>query len=581
MKLIAFIWPFLRKQTWIFSAIFILSFIWIIEILFWPYFLKQIVDILTNFDADRLAAWPSLKGLLLTGACVWIFMDGGFRLRDFLASYAFPKLEATIRMDLFDHVQHHSPKYFNEYFSGSLANKISDMVSEVTAILQASLFYFIPSLAICFVTVIVFSQMNGTLTLIVGVWIVTHFILCVFFTKKCAVYFYDHGEERSDLAGKIVDSLTNNFAVNIFYRFKFERKTIDTYQLKEKEANQKAQVYSSKMFAALCIALAAEIFLLTGFMIHFWMHDIITTGEVIQLFYTVLNVSTVILYIGNQAPQLFQSIGIASQALTLIEDPQDLGDHPDAKTLQVTSGNIVFDKVVFSYGDTKLFDHTSVNIKSCEKVGIVGFSGAGKSTFINLILRFFQLNSGKISIDGQEIATATLESLRKQIALIPQDPILFHRTLRENIAYGLPDATEEQIIEAAKLAHCDEFIQRIPNGYDAKVGERGTKLSGGEKQRIAIARAMLLNAPILILDEATSALDSVTEKYIQESLHKLMKNRTTLVIAHRLSTLSQMDRILVFDKGQIVEEGTHDALITLNGLYARMWNMQVGGLLPE
>ena len=191
------------------------------------------------------------------------------------------------------------------------------------------------------------------------------------------------------------------------------------------------------------------------------------------------------------------------------------------------------------------------------------------------------LRSGKILIDGQDIENVTLESLRRQIALIPQDPSLFHRTLRENISYGKPEATEAEIFAAAKLAHCDEFIRNIPTGYEAKVGERGTKLSGGEKQRIAIARAILVDAPILILDEATSSLDSVTEKYIQDSLQKLMQNRTTIVIAHRLSTLSRMDRILVFDQGKIVEEGTHTVLMSKDGLYAKMWNMQVGGFLPE
>lgn len=196
-------------------------------------------------------------------------------------------------------------------------------------------------------------------------------------------------------------------------------------------------------------------------------------------------------------------------------------------------------------------------------------------------MRFFPIHQGRILIDGQDIAHCSLESLRKQIALIPQDPVLFHRTLRENICYGKPEATETEIFEAAKLAHCDEFIRKLPNGYEAKVGERGTKLSGGEKQRIAIARAILMDAPILILDEATSALDSVTERYIQDSFETIMNNRTTLVIAHRLSTLSRMDRILVFDQGKIVEEGTHSSLLSQKGLYASMWNMQVGGFLPD
>jgi ATP-binding cassette subfamily B protein len=320
---------------------------------------------------------------------------------------------------------------------------------------------------------------------------------------------------------------------------------------------------------------------MNGSLLYLWLHNRITTGEVIQVFTTMWSLTMILWTVGAALPALFQSFGTAKQAYSVLLDPQDLGDKPGAPELKISSGEIVFDNVSFRYGEKSLFENKHVQIRGSEKVGLVGFTGAGKSTFINLILRFFPLHNGKILIDGQEVAHVTLESLRRQIAMIPQDPVLFHRTLRENISYGKPEADEAQIIRAAKLAHCDEFIRNLPGGYEAKVGERGTKLSGGEKQRIAIARAILVDAPILILDEATSSLDSVTERYIQDSLETLMQNRTTIVIAHRLSTLSRMDRILVFDQGKIVEEGTHAALLSEEGLYARMWKMQVGGFLPD
>jgi ATP-binding cassette subfamily B protein len=309
--------------------------------------------------------------------------------------------------------------------------------------------------------------------------------------------------------------------------------------------------------------------------VYLWLNYEITTGEVAQVFGTVWNIAAIMWAVGGALPVFFQSIGIAKQAYSVMLDPQDLGDRTDAKELKIQTGEIVFENVTFQYGEKQLFEDKHASIRGGEKVGLVGYTGAGKSTFVNLILRFFPLQKGKILIDGQEIAHVTLESLRRQIALIPQDPVLFHRTLRDNISYGKPDAREEEILKASKLAHCDEFIRNIPCGYEAKVGERGTKLSGGEKQRIAIARALLVDAPILILDEATSSLDSVTERYIQESLEKLMQGRTTLVIAHRLSTLSRMDRILVFDRGKIVEEGKHSDLMEKNGLYARMWKMAI------
>ena len=263
-----------------------------------------------------------------------------------------------------------------------------------------------------------------------------------------------------------------------------------------------------------------------------------------------------------------------------MNDPQDVLDSPQAVPLVITQGEIIFENVSFHYGEKKLFHNKAVHIKAGEKVGLVGYSGAGKSTFVNLILRFYPVEKGRILIDGQNIASVTLESLRAQVALVPQDPVLFHRSLEDNIRYGRTDASQGEVKDIAKLAHCDEFITKCPDGYASLVGERGTKLSGGERQRIAIARAMLNKAPILILDEATSALDSVTENYIQESLENLMQNRTTLVIAHRLSTLAKMDRILVFDQGKIVEQGTHTELLSKGGHYAHMWQMQAGGFLP-
>jgi ATP-binding cassette subfamily B protein len=262
--------------------------------------------------------------------------------------------------------------------------------------------------------------------------------------------------------------------------------------------------------------------------------------------------------------------------------PHEIVDLVSAKPLKVTQGKIEFKQVSFHYDEgTHLFKNKNIIIPAGQKVGLVGFSGSGKSTFVNLILRLFDVESGEITIDGQNIKVVTQASLRENIAMIPQDISLFHRTLMDNIRYGRIEASDLDVIEASKKAHCHEFITQLADGYQSLVGERGIKLSGGQRQRIAIARAMLKNAPILILDEATSALDSMTEKHIQDGLHLLMKNRTTIVIAHRLSTLSEMDRILVFDLGKIIEDGTHETLINANGHYARMWQMQAGGFLPS
>lgn len=582
-ELIGFVWQFVRLQKWAFILIFFIdSFAWSLDALLWPYILHVVIDIFTRYEGDRIVAWEALKSPIIWGLCLVLYIETASRTMGFLMAKALPKLLADIRMAMFKHVQHHSPSYFNERFAGALANKMTDMTTQVEWIIQQLFWPLVPAIATCLLGAAFLWFINPIFAGILLAWIAIHLSVCLKFTKPCDLYEHRHGESRSTLLGRIVDSFTNNFAVNLFYRFKHERKIIAPFQKEEETTNRYAKRYVEKMRCVISVFYFVVVFLgMNGTLLYLWIHDQITTGQVVQVFTTMWNITGIMWTVGSALPALFQSFGTAKQAYSVMRDPQDMGDKPDAKELKISSGEIVFDNVSFHYGEKKLFTNKQAKIHGRERVGLVGYTGAGKSTFINLILRFFPLQEGKILIDGQEVAEITLESLRRQIALIPQDPLLFHRTLRENICYAKPEATEAEMLHAAKLAHCDEFIQSIPNGYEAIVGERGTKLSGGEKQRVAIARAILADAPILILDEATSSLDSVTERYIQNSLQRLMQNRTTIVIAHRLSTLSRMDRILVFDKGRIVEEGTHAFLLSQDGLYAKMWKMQVGGFLPE
>ena len=578
-----FIWQFLRRQKWTFFVISLIDFFtWSLDALLWPYILHIVIDIFTNFETNRIDAWGALKAPIIGGICLVIYVETASRTMGFLMAKAVPKLQSDIRMTMFDHVQRHSPHYFNERFAGSLANRITDMTTQVESIIQQLYWPILPAIATCLLGSFFLWFVNPIFAWIFLIWITIHLGVCLSFTRRCDLYEHKHGEVRSTLLGKIVDSLTNNFAVNLFYRFRYERKSIAPAQKEEEDTNRAARTYVEKMRCVLgSLYFLGAILGINGSLIYLWLHGKISTGQVVQVFTTVWSLTMIFWTVSSALPVLFQSFGTAKQAYSLMRDPQDILDKSDAKDLKIQNGEIVFEDVSFHYGEKRLFENKHAHIHGGEKVGLVGFTGAGKSTFINLILRFFPLQNGKILIDNQEIANVNLESLRRQIALIPQDPMLFHRTLRENISYGKPEATENEILAAAKLAHCDEFIRNIPGGYAAKVGERGTKLSGGEKQRVAIARAILMDAPILILDEATSSLDSVTEKYIQDSLDKLMQNRTTIVIAHRLSTLSRMDRILVFDQGKIIESGTHTALMAKGGLYTKMWNMQVGGFLPD
>ncbi|MBL0941982.1 MAG: ABC transporter ATP-binding protein [Alphaproteobacteria bacterium] len=392
----------------------------------------------------------------------------------------------------------------------------------------------------------------------------------------------DHSEIVSQMTGQIVDCLSNIMNVRLFARESYERQYFRQFQndeiLRSKRAANVIQIVQLIQGVLSFLLMILVIYTL----IYGWSQSWVTLGDFSLIIMTAFTMMGLIWFIDSQISLLFREIGVIRASLSLISEVHAVKDIEGAQPIKITAGEILFDRVTFNYKrNSNLFEDESLIIKAGQKVGLVGFSGSGKTTFANLILRFYDVTSGRIMIDGQDIARVTQASLREQVAMIPQEPGLFHRTLMENIRYGRLDATDEEIIEAAKRAHCHEFIERLDQGYQTLVGEGGGKLSGGQRQRLAVARAILKNAPILILDEATSALDSVTEKLIQESLKDLMKNCTTLIIAHRLSTLADMDRVLVFDKGQVIEDGSVQELTKRKGYFARMWKMQSHGFLPE
>jgi ATP-binding cassette subfamily B protein len=324
-------------------------------------------------------------------------------------------------------------------------------------------------------------------------------------------------------------------------------------------------------------------FLIFYYAIRFWQKDLVTLGTFVLLQVYILGLGDKLWDLSKIIRNVYEGFADSKEMVEILETPYEIKDLPGAKTLEVRSGKIEFKEMTFAFNETRtVLENINLEIKSGEKVALIGPSGAGKSTIVKLLLRMYDLASGSIEIDGQNIKNVTQDSLRRNVSLVPQDPILFHRTLLENIRYGREDATNEEVIQAAKLAHCDEFIEMLPLKYETFVGERGIKLSGGERQRVAIARAILKNAPILILDEATSSLDSHSESLIQDALDKLMKDKTSIVIAHRLSTIRKMDRVVVVDGGKITEEGTHDELLRKEkSLYKNLWNLQAGGFLPE
>lgn len=580
--LTSFLFPFILKQPIIFLVLLLLVCIWPIDMIIFPYIVANAVDILTQYEANRAAAWGALFYPILYGCLMWIATDMGYRIQGILMTRAIPQFEADVRMTMFNHVQRHSPKYFQEHLAGGLANNISEMTTQASQIVQLGLTLFVPTILAAALALFLFAQIQPFFALILLAWMLSHAAICWIYSKKVNRYEDVHGQVRSELVGSMVDSLTNFFSVNSFARFDDEQKLLKLQQTEE----QRIYTQSKWCIEVMRFGLGTACFLGPGVllvmqMLSSWMQGIISTGQAVQIFSTSWNMVMIAWMAGTSLPALFQAIGLTNQALTLMNDPQDVGDLPDAQPLVITRGEICFENVSFGYAEKLLFREKNIVIHPGEKVGLVGRSGAGKSTLIRLLMRFYPIKEGRILIDGQDISHITAHSLRQAIALIPQDPILFHRTLFENILYGKPSASAEEVYQAARLAHCEGFIHASHKGYQSLVGERGSKLSGGERQRIAIARAILANSPILLLDEATSALDSITEKEIQESLEWLMQGRTTIVIAHRLSTLAKMDRILVFDKGALIESGRPRELLARNSHYKALWQMQIDGFLPD
>ncbi len=577
-----FIWHFIKQHWKLFTAAQLACLGWTLDFTLWPVVMLKFVDAITNYNGEG-SAWGAISTVVYFGLALTLILEALFRSQGFFKALFFPKMEADIRMAMFQYVQKHSHNYFSNHLSGTLSNKIADMPQTVNRILEMVTSLFVPVSLAIIIALILFAVVSPPFALILGAWLIVHTAICIYWAKPIDNKSNIHSDSRSTLTGKIVDSLSNHINTRLFSRSRYENEYIKSFQKDEmvKHLDSAWTMEIMKFWLGVNSFIGINLGMM-GYMIYSWLQGNLSAGEVVFIFTATWNITMMAWLAGLDFPLLAREIGVGKQALSVIQDTHEILDAPDAKELKVKFGNIQFDHVNFKYiPEQNVFVDMNVLIKGGEKVGLVGFSGSGKSTFVNLILRYYDVNKGHILIDGQDVSKVTQESLRNQIALIPQDTSLFHRSLYENIKYGSLHSTQEDVVEAAKKAHCHEFIIKLPEGYDTLVGERGVKLSGGQRQRIAIARAILKNAPILILDEATSSLDSVTERDIQEGLHTLMKNRTTIVIAHRLSTLRDMDRILVFKDGKIIEEGNHETLLKAKGHYAYLWSMQAGGFLPE
>lgn len=561
------------------AGMILVSFLWATNLVMVPYTLKVMVNrVATHVPGTPI--WP----LLLTPTLSFLGLSLGlgltFRFNDFLLMRFIPNFKRDIQHAMFTYLEGHSYVYFQNNFAGALSNKVMDLVRGMPEILQLFMDTFVAAVVGIVAVSITLANVNPLFSLIFGSWAILFLVMAGLFARKCQPYAAAYSEARSTVSGKLVDSVSNMINVRLFARHSFENHYLRRFTDDVVKKDRAIQWFLILVRSVLMTSVTAMMGFMLWALITAKSHGTVSAGDFVLIMTAMGRIVDMLWNVTNQFVRFFMEVGTCNQALTIVVQPHQITDTIAAPQLTPTTGTITFESVTFRYTDSPLFNQLSLRISGGNKVGLVGFSGSGKSSFVNLILRFFDINSGRILIDDQDISLVSQASLHESISMIPQDTALFHRSLMDNIRYGRLDASDSDVLEASQKSYCHDFIERIPEGYQALVGERGIKLSGGQRQRIAIARAMLKNAPILILDEATSALDSVTEAQIQESLIQLMKGRTTIVIAHRLSTLSQMDRLLVFDQGKIVQDGSHSELISQAGHYQTLWQLQSNGFLP-
>ncbi|KAB2642986.1 MAG: ABC transporter ATP-binding protein [Verrucomicrobia bacterium] len=571
-----FIFYFLRQQWGKVLLATIASAFWGIYSALFPYFLKELINILGTHHLPTARIYTASITIISLIIGLWIVAHILHNLQGFIFRVEFcARFRASIREALFKYVQAHSSSYFATHFSGTIANKISDIPTNCETLVNMMCCEFTTALVMAFTIFITMWMSHPPFAILLIVWLSLHFVITFFFLQKANFLLEEHANAVTKISGRIVDVFSNILNVKLFAREKKEQESFHQVQVEEIQKSNQAYLYLEWTQVGYSLN---HTFLIVGMLfllIYGWQHSWVTLGDFTQIMMQSFYLSGWVWFVSDQIKYFIKNAATVNSALSLIQKPHDIVDTPHALALQVSRGEITFDQVHFSYpGHHSVFKDLTVTLRAGKKVGLVGLSGAGKTTFMNLLLRLYELQGGTIFIDEQSINSVTQESLHQNIAVIPQDVSLFHRSLMENIRYGRLEATDEEVITASKQAHCHEFIQELEEAYESLVGERGIKLSGGQRQRIAIARALLKNAPILILDEATSSLDSSTEKKIQESLHLLMKNRTTIVIAHRLSTLAAMDHILVFDQGSIVEDGTIQELLEMRGHFEALWKIQ-------
>lgn len=550
-----------------------------------PYVMSLIVDRISAdpVSADQVFAvfMPYIVALI----AINVLGQAASKLQD----YTMYKLEIAAAYDLarmsFDALCNQSMSFHSNRFGGTLVSQTSKFMSGYQQLIETVTFPFLPVVCSVIFTCGILAPRVPLYVLILMILLVIYASISYYMYKRILHLNEQAASAQNQLSGELSDSVANILSVKTYGREDYERSLFDQAN-REVVAKDSKRMWSSLIRGIITASITVVIMAVVTIFIaggNAWYG--ITPGTLVVMFTYTYTITNQFNFINNGLQRFNRAFGDASGMTTILDEPRLVDDKPDATEMVVKKGDIDFKDISFSYFDgntkTQVFDHFNLHIPAGQRVGLVGMSGAGKTTLTKLLLRLSDIQQGSILIDGQNVADTTQQSLRRQIAYVPQEALLFHRTIAENIAYGRPDATMDEIREAARQANALEFIERLPQGFDTITGERGVKLSGGQRQRIAIARAMLADCPVLVLDEATSALDSESEHLVQDALKTLMQGRTSLVVAHRLSTVASLDRIVVLADGKIVEDGPHEQLIEAGGEYAHLWGRQTGAYLEE
>ncbi|MGD9915996.1 MAG: ABC transporter ATP-binding protein [Rhizobiaceae bacterium] len=571
-------WPYIAANA-VLVAIVAITEVWMFG------FLGSIVDWLSAQTRETFVATEGWKlagmaAIVLVGLPATVFLQSLVHSQTLMGNYPM-----RIRWQVHRYLLKQSMTFYQDEFAGRIATKlmqtalaVRECVIKVVDVLNYVVVYFLGMLFIV-------GSSDWRLAAPLGVWLVGYALLLRFFIPRLGKVAEEQADARSTMTGRVVDSYTNIQTVKLFSHARREASFAREGMTAFMDTVYRSMRLVTSLYGCLYLLNSLLLISVASLSIWFWLNEIVTIGAVAVVIGLVLRLWGMSQWIMWEMSALFENIGTVQDGITSISLPRLVEDQPGAREIVVSKGEVVFDDIRFHYGKQKgIIEGLSLTVRAGEKVGIVGRSGAGKSTLVNLLLRFYDLEGGAIRIDGQDIAAVQQDSLRAQIGMVTQDTSLLHRSVRDNILYGRPDASEAMMIEAAARAEATGFVAALTDpkgrkGFDAHVGERGVKLSGGQRQRIAIARVMLKDAPILILDEATSALDSEVEAAIQENLYRLMEGKTVIAIAHRLSTIAAMDRLVVMDKGRVVEHGTHAELVAQGGLYAELWRRQSGGFI--